>query len=77
MAQEAGGPVQDHLASFDQQLRNARLDGFAASLVGDLRQQLVQAGGAGTGAGARTTYRVRFENGFVLGGLEEARLTSA
>ncbi|MFJ8622287.1 hypothetical protein ACIRD3_05515 [Kitasatospora sp. NPDC093550] len=77
VAQEAGGPAQDHLASFDQQVRGGHLDAFAASLVEDLRQKLIGAVGAGTGVGTRFTYKVRFENGFVLGGLEEARLASA
>ncbi|MEV7021790.1 hypothetical protein [Kitasatospora sp. NPDC093558] len=74
---EAGGVDQDRLASFDQQMRGYRFDGFAASLVEDLRQKVTRLGAFDAGAGGRTTYRVRFDNGFVLGGLEEDWLTGA
>ncbi|MEU8925044.1 hypothetical protein AB0D10_29595 [Kitasatospora sp. NPDC048545] len=76
-ATEAGGVAQDHLASFDRQVRGRQFDPFAAGLIENLRQQVVQHSAYGGGAGARTTYRVRFENGFVLDGLDEDRLAGA
>ncbi|MGW3040612.1 hypothetical protein ACWC9T_11315 [Kitasatospora sp. NPDC001159] len=76
-AMEAGGVSQDMLASFDQQIRDSRLQGFAADLVEDLRQRVIGPGAFDAGAGAQIRYRVRFENGFVLGGIEEAWLTGA
>ncbi|MEE1788606.1 hypothetical protein PUR71_37750 [Streptomyces sp. SP17BM10] len=72
-----GGRGQDHLASFDQHVRGHRFDAFAASLIDDLRQNVARLGAFDAGAGARTTYRVRFDNGFVLDGLEEGWLTQA
>jgi hypothetical protein len=77
VTREAGGVAQDNLALFEQQVRGAQLDGFAAGLVEGLRQRVVQAGGVDTGIGARITYKVRFENGFVLNGLAEDWLTEA
>ncbi|MFC5663966.1 hypothetical protein ACFP3U_13345 [Kitasatospora misakiensis] len=81
--QAGGGGGRDYVAEFDQQVRGVPLTGFAAGLVDDLRQKVVRAqaagagGGVGPGAGTRTVYRVRFENGFVLDGLEEDALTPA
>ncbi|MFD4659538.1 hypothetical protein ACFWP2_28375 [Kitasatospora sp. NPDC058444] len=75
-AQEAGHVSPDALASFDQQTRGVRLDAFTAGLIGDLRQRIVEAGAFGPGGGG-TRYKVRFENGFVLDGLEEGLLTGA
>ncbi|MGW0771706.1 hypothetical protein [Streptomyces sp. NPDC002676] len=74
---EAGRAGQDYLASFDQQIRGHRFDAFAASLIDDLRQNVARVGAVNAGAGARTTYRVRFDNGFVLDGLEEGWLARA
>ncbi|MFJ2864025.1 hypothetical protein [Kitasatospora sp. NPDC087314] len=74
---EVGRAGQDHLASFDQQVRGHRFDAFAASLIDDLRQNVARLGAFDAGASARTTYRVRFDNGFVLDGLEEGWLTQA
>ncbi|MFE5584032.1 hypothetical protein [Kitasatospora sp. NPDC056531] len=76
-ATEAGGASQSMLASFEQQVRGVRLDGFAAGLVEDLRQRVIGLGAVDAGVGAQIRYRVRFENGFVLGGLEEGWLTGA
>ncbi|MFJ9445924.1 hypothetical protein ACIRRH_29315 [Kitasatospora sp. NPDC101235] len=76
-AKEAGGVAQDHLASFDQQIRGRQFDPFAAGLIENLRQQVIQHSGYDGGAGARIRYKVRFENGFVLDGLEEDWLTGA
>ncbi|MFF2350626.1 hypothetical protein ACFVVL_12660 [Kitasatospora sp. NPDC058115] len=70
-----GGVAQDHLAAFDHQVRGSHLSGFAAGLVDDLRQQVIRMSAHGPGAGARSTYKVRFDNGFVLDGLDEDRLT--
>ncbi|MFF4380997.1 hypothetical protein [Kitasatospora sp. NPDC001547] len=79
--QEAGGggAAQAALASFDQQMRGARFDGFTSHVMNDIRQKFIQAGATdtGSGPGARTRYRVRFENGFVLDGLEEGSLARA
>lgn len=79
--QDTGGVAQNALARFDEQLRGVQLQGFAADLVGNLRQQVVQYEaantGPSTGGGTRTRYRVRFENGFVLDGIEEGWLTEA
>ncbi|MGW0885191.1 hypothetical protein [Streptomyces sp. NPDC002671] len=77
LAKEAGGASQDMLANFDQQIRDVRLEGFAAGLVEDLRQRVIGPGAFDAGVGAQIRYRVRFENGFVLGGLEEGWLTGA
>ncbi|MGV4986684.1 hypothetical protein ACVB8X_12620 [Streptomyces sp. NRAIS4] len=74
---EGGRAGQDYLASFDQQIRGHRFDAFAASLIDDLRQNVARAGAVNAGAGARTTYRVRFDNGSVLDGLEEGWLARA
>ncbi|MFD8752864.1 hypothetical protein ACFV0O_18065 [Kitasatospora sp. NPDC059577] len=74
---EAGRVSQDMLASFDRQVRDSRLQGFAADLVEGLRQRVVVPGAFDAGAGAQIRYTVRFENGFVLGGIEEGRLTGA
>ncbi|MFI8460227.1 hypothetical protein [Kitasatospora sp. NPDC085464] len=76
-AKEAGGGAQGHLASFDQQIRGQQFDPFAASLIDNLRQRVIQHSAYDGGAGARIRYRVRFENGFVLDGLEEEWLTGA
>ncbi|MER7755191.1 hypothetical protein [Kitasatospora sp. NPDC097643] len=76
-AMEAGGPAQDGLAAFDQQIRGGRYDSFTNSLIDNLRQQVVRHSAYDAGAGARIRYRVRFENGFVLAGLEEDWLTGA
>ncbi len=76
VAQDNGGG-RNYLAEFDEQVRGAHLSGFATGLLDDLRQQVARAGGAGTGGAARTRYKVRFENGFVLDGLEEEALTVA
>ncbi|MGW4892900.1 hypothetical protein ACWEQL_11675 [Kitasatospora sp. NPDC004240] len=75
-AKEAGGASQDMLASFEQQIRGARFDSFTAGLMDDIRQRIIAAGASAPGAGARIGYRVRFENGFVLDGLEEGWLTA-
>ncbi|MFF8770641.1 hypothetical protein [Kitasatospora sp. NPDC015120] len=76
VTQGSAGAAQDHLAAFDQQLRGGQLPSFAAGLVDDLRQQVVRMSLHGTAAGARTTYKVQFANGFVLDGLEEDWLAS-
>ncbi|MFE6848950.1 hypothetical protein [Streptomyces sp. NPDC057686] len=76
-AKEAGGVAQDGLAEFERQIRGVQFDGFTADLIDNLRQQIIQHGGFGAGVGAQIRYRVRFENGFVLGGLEEDWLTRA
>ncbi|MER5350214.1 hypothetical protein ABT093_07770 [Kitasatospora sp. NPDC002551] len=77
-AREAGGASQDYLASFDQQLRGSRLDPFTAGLVADLRQRVIDATTSAPGAGTgQIRYTVRFDNGFALGGLDEAWLTPA
>ncbi|MER6400752.1 hypothetical protein ACFWA9_35700 [Kitasatospora sp. NPDC059973] len=76
-AVQAGGASPDMLASFDQQVRGSRFDSFTAGLIDDLRQRVIGMGAVGAGAGARTRYTVRFENGFVLGGLEEDWLAGA
>ncbi|MFD0279248.1 hypothetical protein ACFVHB_35875 [Kitasatospora sp. NPDC127111] len=76
-AKETGGVTQDMLAGVEQQIRAARLDPFSAGLLEDLRQRFIGPGAFDAGVGARITYKVRFENGFVLGGLEEAWLTEA
>ncbi|MER7706695.1 hypothetical protein ABTX81_27840 [Kitasatospora sp. NPDC097605] len=72
-----GGTAEDMLASFDQQIRDSHLPGFSAALVDDLRQQFIQRGAFATGIGTPTRYKVRFENGFVLDGLEENWLAAA
>ncbi|MEK2494847.1 hypothetical protein WN990_35420 [Kitasatospora purpeofusca] len=78
------GTTADALrAGFEEQVRGARLDSFASALVDDLRQRVIAATGPGTGFGAgtapgtSTSYRVRFDNGFVLDGLDESALTPA
>lgn len=77
-ATQAGGVGgQDALASFDQQVRGIRTDPFTAGLLDDLRQRVVQHSAFDGGGGSRIRYRVRFENGFVLDGLEEDWLTRA
>ncbi|XIE77171.1 hypothetical protein AB6O49_00315 [Streptomyces sp. SBR177] len=68
---EAGGSGPDHLAMFEEQIRGVRLDGHASALIDGLRQQIVQSGRSGAGGGVRFRYGVRFENGFVLHGVEE------
>ncbi|KQV15681.1 MULTISPECIES: hypothetical protein [unclassified Kitasatospora] len=75
-AKEAGG-AQDHLASFEQAIRGSQFDGFTTHLIEDLRQRVIRQGGSGTGVGAQVRYRVRFENGFVLDGLDGDWLTEA
>ncbi|CAN3984671.1 hypothetical protein [Kitasatospora purpeofusca] len=72
-------------ASFEEQVRGARLDSFATALVDDLRQRVIAATGPGTGfgvgagtaPGTGTGYRVRFDNGFILDGLDESALAPA
>nr|BEK70075.1 hypothetical protein KPHV_73020 [Kitasatospora purpeofusca] len=72
-------------ASFEEQVRGARLDSFATALVDDLRQRVIAATGPGTGFGAGagtapgtgTGYRVHFDNGFILDGLDESALAPA
>ncbi|MFF3621024.1 hypothetical protein [Streptomyces sp. NPDC002467] len=76
-ATEAGSMTQQALAEFEQQVRGVRFDGFTAGVIDNLRQQIIQHGGLGAGVGAQIRYKVRFENGFVLGGLEEGWLTQA
>ncbi|WP_328953449.1 hypothetical protein [Kitasatospora purpeofusca] len=76
-AQDSGGTADALRASFDEQLRGARLDSFAAGLVDDLRQRVIAATAPGTGTGTGTSYRVRFDNGFILDGLDESSLTPA
>ncbi|TYC66585.1 hypothetical protein EH183_42105 [Streptomyces sp. CB01881] len=77
-AKEArGGMAQDALAAFDQQVRPGQFDAFTAGLLDNLRQQIIRHGAFDAGAGARVRYTVRFENGFVLDGLEEDWLTRA
>ncbi|MFD7977348.1 hypothetical protein [Streptomyces sp. NPDC059071] len=76
-ARAAGGMAQDALASFDQQVGGQRFDGFTTALIGDLRQRLIQQGAFDAVVGDRIGYRVRFENGFVLDGLQEDCLTRA
>ncbi|MFB8238719.1 hypothetical protein ACFC58_19410 [Kitasatospora purpeofusca] len=77
--QASTGTADALRASFEEQLRGARLDSFATALVDDLRQRVIAATapGAGPGAGTGTSYRVRFDNGFVLDGLDESALTPA
>jgi len=77
VAKEAGGAAQDYLASFEQQIRGSQFDSFTAGLVDDLRQRVIRHSAYGAGGVARIRYRVRFENGFVLDGLEEEWLTGA
>ncbi|MFB7471654.1 hypothetical protein [Kitasatospora sp. NPDC056184] len=76
VANEARGAAQAALAEFDQQVRGSHFSGFTAHVVDGLRQQIIQQGAFDTGAGARAQYRVRFENGFVLDGLDEDCLTA-
>ncbi|RKT09756.1 hypothetical protein BX285_6860 [Streptomyces sp. 1114.5] len=76
-AQEAGGAATNWVAAFDREVRPGQLQGFAAGLVQNLRQQVVAQGGHDGGVGARIRYRVRFENGFVLDGIEEDWLAGA
>ncbi|MFG2874520.1 transposase [Streptomyces sp. NPDC048337] len=76
-AKEAGGAAQDGLAEFERRIRGVQFDGFTAGVLDNLRQQIIQHGGIDAGVGAQIRYRVRFENGFVLGGLEEGWLTEA
>ncbi|MFF4011769.1 hypothetical protein [Streptomyces sp. NPDC001717] len=76
-ATEAGGAAQAGLAEFERQIRGAQFDGFTTGVIDNLRQRIIQHGGLDTGVGAQIKYRVRFENGFVLGGLEEGWLTEA
>lgn len=77
-AKEAGGVSPDMLAGFEQQLRDGRFGSHTPGLLDDLRQRVVgMALGTGAGVGTQTRYKVRFENGFVLGGLEEGWLTGA
>lgn len=73
----AGGGLQDELAAFEKRIRDGQFQGFAAHLVEDLRQQLIRHGAFDTVAGTRIRYGVRFENGFVLHGLEADVLTEA
>ncbi|MDY0816195.1 hypothetical protein [Kitasatospora purpeofusca] len=74
-AQDSGSAAEALRASFEEQLRGARLDSFAAGLVDGLRQRVIAATAPGTGTG--TGYRVRFDNGFILDGLDESSLTPA
>ncbi|MFE9633526.1 hypothetical protein [Streptomyces sp. NPDC006463] len=76
-AKEASGFAQEQVAFFEQQIRDAQLKGFAASLVEQFRQQVIGHGVYGAGVGTQIRYRVRFENGFVLDGLAEDSLTGA
>ncbi|GAB7188503.1 hypothetical protein ATKI12_8334 [Kitasatospora sp. Ki12] len=76
-AQEAGGMAQEYLAAFDQQVGPGQFTGHTALLIDGLRQQVIRHGAALPGGSARVRYRVRFENGFVLGGVEENWLTGA
>ncbi|MFE5559871.1 hypothetical protein [Streptomyces sp. NPDC056544] len=76
-AKEAGGVAQDGLAEFERRVRGVQFDGHTAGLIDSLRQQIIRHGGLDSGVGAQIRYRVRFENGFVLGGLEEGWLTEA
>ncbi|MFE1905989.1 hypothetical protein ACFW96_20325 [Streptomyces gardneri] len=77
VTQESGGGAQDQLADFDQRFRDSRFEPHAARFIGELRQHLVRQGGFDAGVGTRTKYRVRFENGFVLSGVEEDWLTGS
>ncbi|MFF8837619.1 hypothetical protein [Streptomyces sp. NPDC015130] len=77
-ANEAGGGLaQDGLAEFERQVRGAQFDAFTAGVIDNLRQQIIQRGGIDAGVGTQIRYRVRFDNGFVLGGLDEGWLTAA
>ncbi|WP_327732975.1 hypothetical protein OG749_02985 [Streptomyces nojiriensis] len=76
-AKEAGGVAQDGLAEFERRVRGVQFDGHTAGIIDNLRQQIIRHGGLDAGVGAQIRYRVRFENGFVLGGLEEGWLTEA
>ncbi|MFD9410127.1 hypothetical protein ACFWBN_24375 [Streptomyces sp. NPDC059989] len=77
-AKEAGGGMaQDGLAEFERRVRGVQFDGHTAGIIDNLRQQIIRHGGLDAGVGAQIRYRVRFENGFVLGGLEEGWLTEA
>ncbi|MFJ7068146.1 hypothetical protein [Streptomyces sp. NPDC101115] len=76
-ARGAGGPAQEALASFDQQLGANRFDSFTTAMLDDLRQRLIRQGAFDSVVGDRVGYRVRFENGFVLDGLQEDWLTRA
>ncbi|MEU3772822.1 hypothetical protein AB0F11_06355 [Streptomyces sp. NPDC032472] len=76
-AKGAGGFAQEQAAIFEQQVREAALTGLAAGLADQLRQQVIGHGAYAAGVGGRIRYRVRFENGFVLDGLEEDWLTAS
>ncbi|MFJ6385129.1 hypothetical protein ACIQI7_34635 [Kitasatospora sp. NPDC092039] len=73
-AQEASTAASEHVALFDEQVRGFQFDASASYLINDLRQKVIRASGGGAGSGTQTLYRVRFENGFVLDGLEEGWL---
>ncbi|MFE0337903.1 hypothetical protein [Streptomyces sp. NPDC058955] len=75
---EARGMAQDALAEFDRQVGGQRYDAHTTGLLGHVREQIIRHGAVGSGgAGARVGYQVRFENGFVLHGLEEDSLSRA
>ncbi|WP_031002198.1 hypothetical protein [Streptomyces sp. NRRL F-5727] len=72
---EPRGMAQDALAEFDRRVGGQRFDGHAAGLLGNLRDQIIRQGAVDSGgAGARIGYQVRFDNGFVLHGLDEDAL---
>lgn len=75
---EPRGMAQDALAEFDRRVGGRQYDVHAAGLLGHVREQIIRHGAVDSGgAGARIGYQVRFENGFVLHGLEEDWLTRA
>ncbi|GHG26870.1 hypothetical protein ACFFSH_12740 [Streptomyces filamentosus] len=76
-AREEGGVLGEKLAEFDSQFRSGRFPGHVAALMDDLRRQMVMYGAHAGGGEVRTTYRVRFENGFVLAGVEEGFLSGS
>ncbi|KPI05632.1 hypothetical protein OV450_3950 [Actinobacteria bacterium OV450] len=76
-AEAGGGLAQEGLAEFERSVGGVQFDGFTAGVIDNLRQQIIRQGGLAAGAGGQIRYTVRFENGFVLGGLEEGCLTRA
>ncbi|MFF2774171.1 hypothetical protein ACFVU3_04610 [Streptomyces sp. NPDC058052] len=76
-AEGLGGALGAGLAEFEQRIRDGQFQGPAADMVEGLREQLVRQGAYGAAMGTRVRYKVRFDNGFVLDGIEEGWLTEA
>ncbi|GGY57665.1 hypothetical protein [Streptomyces omiyaensis] len=76
-AEAAGGAVEGALADFDRRFAAGRFDGHTTGLMEGIRRQIVSLGATVPGAGGGIRYRVRFENGFVLDGIEEDALAPA